>query len=730
MRTKIGSLLFFIFTGCMAQAQVAINTTGANPDNSAMLDVSSTIKGLLVPRMTTAERTAIASPATGLLVYDNTLSLFYYYDGAAWTSLSTSGSAWSTTGNSGTVLGTHFIGTTDNQHLDFRTNNILHTRIRTTGQIEVFNTGGSTYLGQGAGANDDLNNHNNTAFGFAALSDNTASNNTAAGYAALGYNTTGSWNVSFGSLALLYNSTGTYNTAIGGQAMRGNTTGERNTAIGWNSLVNNSTGAYNVAVGQETLNSNTTGNGNIAIGYGTNVTSGNLTNATAIGYLANVSQSNSMVLGGTGANAINIGVGTTAPDNSALLDLTSTSKGVLVPRMTTAQRTAITSPATGLMVYDTDLSLFYYYNSTVWTAISTASSGWSLSGNSGTVSGTNFIGTTDNQNLDIRTNNTIHTRIRTNGQIEVLNTGRSTYLGENAGINDDLSTRRNVGIGYNALSTNTTAVGNTAVGYIALQSTTANSNTAVGYQTMAGNTTGTWNTALGQSALLSGSGNTGSYNTALGGQSLASNSTGSDNVSIGMNTMVSSSTGTSNVAIGGSGLNNNTTGNYNVAIGGVALSANTTGSNNIAIGYGANVTVGNLTNATAIGYAASVSQSNSMILGGTGANAVSVGIGTTAPVSTLDVVGSVGMQVKSSPVAGSNDPDATASIWIYNSGAGNITLPTASTCTNRMYVIVNKTGATVNISSYNDLTNTAQTTLTTATSITIVSDGTSWQQIR
>jgi hypothetical protein len=65
----------------------------------------------------------------------------------------------------------------------------------------------------------------------------------------------------------------------------------------------------------------------------------------------------------------NVGIGITTPDNSALLDLTSTNKGILVPRMTTAQRVAIVTPATGLLVYDTSLQQFWYYNGTAWTAL-------------------------------------------------------------------------------------------------------------------------------------------------------------------------------------------------------------------------------------------------------------------------------------------------------------------------------------------------------------------------
>jgi len=62
---------------------IAVNTTGAAADSSAMLDVSSTSKGVLVPRI--ASTASITSPATGLMIYNTTTNQFNYYNGTAWT---------------------------------------------------------------------------------------------------------------------------------------------------------------------------------------------------------------------------------------------------------------------------------------------------------------------------------------------------------------------------------------------------------------------------------------------------------------------------------------------------------------------------------------------------------------------------------------------------------------------------------------------------------------------
>src|SRR3954466_9381308 len=108
-------IILFSFHSFVSGQNVGINATGAAPDASAILDVASTSKGLLVPRVAlTATNAAgpITSPLTSLLVYNtatsgsapnNVVPGYYYWSGSAWVALaSSSNSGWSLTGNSGT----------------------------------------------------------------------------------------------------------------------------------------------------------------------------------------------------------------------------------------------------------------------------------------------------------------------------------------------------------------------------------------------------------------------------------------------------------------------------------------------------------------------------------------------------------------------------------------------------------------------------------------------------
>jgi hypothetical protein len=78
------TFILVVFFQQITFAQMGVNSTGAAPASSAMLDISSTTKGLLTPRMTTAQRNAIVSPATGLTVYDLTTLSFWTFNGSLW----------------------------------------------------------------------------------------------------------------------------------------------------------------------------------------------------------------------------------------------------------------------------------------------------------------------------------------------------------------------------------------------------------------------------------------------------------------------------------------------------------------------------------------------------------------------------------------------------------------------------------------------------------------------
>ncbi|MDC1200069.1 hypothetical protein N8078_00665 [bacterium] len=75
-----------------------------------------------------------------------------------------------------------------------------------------------------------------------------------------------------------------------------------------------------------------------------------------------------------------VGIGTTSPDASSVLDITATDAGLLVPRMTLTNRDNITAPATGLMIYQTDNTPgFYFYDGSAWSAFGGDSSSVSYS---------------------------------------------------------------------------------------------------------------------------------------------------------------------------------------------------------------------------------------------------------------------------------------------------------------------------------------------------------------
>lgn len=259
-------------------AQVGINTTNpkATLDITALPTDLTRTDGIIIPRIDGnqlflknnlygADQTAtliyVTSPATGASLAGDTEEVtetgYYMHNGIKWIKLNASTSVssndWQLSGNTTTL--THFIGTLNDQPLNFKINN------EKAGLIEKYNLSyGYLSLSSNTGVA-------NSAFGSSALSANTTgSNNSAFGYYALSENTTGSANSAFGIRSLLSNTTGVNNSSFGTNVLFRNTTGGYNSAFGTDALYSNTTGGSNNAFGSQALANNNTGNSNNAFG--------------------------------------------------------------------------------------------------------------------------------------------------------------------------------------------------------------------------------------------------------------------------------------------------------------------------------------------------------------------------------------------------------------------------------------------------------------------------------
>jgi hypothetical protein len=169
--------------------------------------------------------------------------------------------------------------------------------------------------------------------------------------------------------------------------------------------------------------------------------------------------------------AKNVGIGTANPDNSAVLDIKSESKGLLIPRLTSVQKLEIQNPAKGLLIFQTDdnNSGFFFFNGQKWSPLSNSdmnavatvdANGWALDGNATTTSNkaaattTSFIGTPANVPINFKIGGVHVGKITsTNAPLAI---GYEAALSNTTGTND-------LAIGFGALRTNTTGSNNVAI---------------------------------------------------------------------------------------------------------------------------------------------------------------------------------------------------------------------------------------------------------------------------
>jgi len=201
-----------------------------------------------------------------------------------------------------------------------------------------------------------------------------------------------------------------------------------------------------------------------------------------------------------------------------------------------------------------------------------SSNGWGLTGNAGTNANTNFIGTTDNNDLVFKRNSL---KVGSIGS-ETTHFGNNTFTAANTGV-------WNSAFGAFSLSKNTSGSYNTGLGFRSMQNNTeGTSNTGLGVQALMTNIDGNNNTAIGVNAMILNQ--SGDKNVAIGAQSLYNNTTGSENVALGFEALASNTYRSGLVAVGYRALYSNSTGSDNTASGYSALQANTTGYQNTAYG--------------------------------------------------------------------------------------------------------------------------------------------------
>jgi hypothetical protein len=721
-----------LFTKTFAQ-NIAVNQTGNLPDTSAMLDVSSTNKGFLAPRLTTAQQNAIPLPAKGLLIFNTTDNGFKVNTGTTgspiWTALATgsgsttnllssaantilstvngvaatapaintnllslsgtnltstingiaslalnltpaiSSSMWSLTGNSVTA-GSHFLGSTNNISLRLRTNNTERMLIDSTGNIGMGISNPGTQL---------------------VVKDNIEIRRVGSVAQLLFSSTAGTGDFRFGG-----DGGDIYWQGGGGRSLQMGSYwatilgGDRQTAA-FPAFVNGVTGTSVIIASMR--------DASVALGIQAN--SGSQT--------ANLTEWRNS--GGTVLSVVDKsgywGIGKSAPGSA--LDI----KGTLRLSGATSGYVGFTPAASaGSTTYTLPSA-----DGTSGQQLTTNGSGtlsWSSAdAASGTVSSVS-IATANGFSGSVATASTTPVITLTTGVTGLLK-GNGTAISAAIAGTDYLLPNGSAASLTNFPTFNQNTTGNAAT-------VTTNAN-LTGDVTSVGNAT-TIGALKVTNSMLAGSIDltskvTGVLPVANGGTGLSSVATGDLLYASATNTWSKLAAGTNGYVL--------------TLTGGVPTWAAANG------GSGSGGTSGwGLTGDAATDSASNfigttdtkpfqIRTNNSNRLTINSATGF-IGIATTTPTSTLDVNGSFGTNI--SKQTGAATLDNTSAVWYFTSNNGAVTLPAASSALNRRYVIVNRYGSARNITLFISIAGNQTTSLGPNSSVELISDGTNWLQIK
>jgi hypothetical protein len=523
MKKLILLLLCIAYLQTQLKAQIGISATNTPPNASAMLDVSSTTKGALIPRMTTAQKNAIISPVDGLMVFDTDLQQFSYKTGGTatvWQNFGNSpNSYWQLNGLGGNEIRNTNTGgfwSANPIGLDYYSSNNV-----TNPPTAPFNGGGTRMMwipsrsafrvGTVSGSATTWDATNIGLFSFASGYDAKASGNNSI---SMGLSTNA---IGDGSIAIGYavNSSGYNSTAMG----YGTTvSGDRSTAMGGGTTAS---GFYSTAMGESTAAS---GDNSTAIG-GYTIASGNYSTGMGFSTTASGDHSTSM-----GQFSKAIGYSSTAIGNfSKAIGSVSTAMG---------DSSIANGDFSTAMGYHTNANGYYStsmgYKTIASSGYSTAMGGETkaLNFNSTAMGSYSIAGGLSSTAMGYRTNASGINSTSMGYKTKAIGKN-SVAMGDSSIANGISSTAMGgattaSGLSSTAMGSQTKAIGDfsTAMGYGA--GATANVSTAMGLWTTA---SGVFSTAMGSSTVASGYVSTamgsstdasGSSSTAMGFQTLAS----------------------------------------------------------------------------------------------------------------------------------------------------------------------------------------------------------------
>jgi hypothetical protein len=372
---RFGFALLLAAASFAAQAQtssVGIGTTA--PDASAALDIVASSKGVLLPRLTAAQVAAIALPATGLLVFQTDGPAGFYYNAGqpgspSWQQLTTAAGTPLSATNGLTLTGSAVgLGGT-------------LTRATTIGlaNYPLGLTGGNVGIGTASPATLlDVR----TADASAAVTVGKTDNSAGAVY--LGNSNHGlrrNYNAGVNNVGLYTTAGSVYLSAAGVDNVNqfallngGNvgigtpTPGQKLEVAG---QIYSSTGGIRFPDNTVQTTAATTPN---AVLNQTGLQSGASFNIGGNGIIGGNGTIGGLLTAGSAAVSGSVGIGTATPAASAALEVSSTTKGLLPPRLSLSQRDGIASPATGLVIYNTTSNSVNVWDGTRWTEALTANS--------------------------------------------------------------------------------------------------------------------------------------------------------------------------------------------------------------------------------------------------------------------------------------------------------------------------------------------------------------------